>query len=69
MAGRVMDKKHFDESPTISSTLTYAHGPCDRRKYHSVSSGMLPYQISMYWLNAMYAQNTTNPNVYLPRSW
>src|SRR5438874_5524270 len=29
---------------------------------------MFPYQIRKYWQNAMYAQNTVNPNISFPAS-
>ena len=42
--------------------------PLPRRTKYDVSSGMSVYQISMYWLNQMYAQKTLNANSSLPRS-
>src|SRR6516164_6292529 len=43
-------------------------GPCCRRTKYSASSGLLTYQMSMYWLNQMYIQKLLKANKSVPRS-
>ena len=53
----------------ISAWVARSHPCVIRCSNHTVSSGRFAYQISMYWLKAMYVQKTVNAKRYFPRSW
>ena len=60
----------IDSDDTRMEWARHGHPPTWRGRYHAVSSGRLPYQISMNWLKAMYAQKTMpKAKSSLPRSW
>ena len=55
--------------PKIRASPTHPHPWFSLATNQCVSPGMFAYHWSISCENAMYAQNTTNPNSSFPRSW
>src|SRR5690606_4326797 len=62
-------KNGITNRPRNTKSANGPYGLLSRWIRNACSHGSWPYQITMYWDQNMYAQNTQKPKVIFPRSW